>query len=118
LASVVLRKGRWYVKYRNAAGRWVRRASTASTKTAAKRLAADVERAAERQRFGLEPQLPEDGGGTLGELLRWWLATYSVRQPSELPLVRWTGGLGRRSASGLRFVLHGRPVAERRMSPA
>ena len=35
-----------------------------------------------------------------------------------LPLVRWTGGLGRRSASGLRFVLHGRPVAERRMSPA
>ena len=39
-------------------------------------------------------------------------------QGTELPLVRWTGGLGRRSASGLRFVLHGRPVAERRMSPA
>jgi hypothetical protein len=36
----------------------------------------------------------------------------------ELPLIRWTGGLSRRSASGLRFVLHGRPVAERRVAPA
>jgi len=39
-------------------------------------MAGELERPAERQRLGLEPLPPEDGGGTLGELLRWWLETY------------------------------------------
>jgi hypothetical protein len=36
-----------------------------------------LERRAERVRLGVEAGLPEDGGGTLAELLQWWLDTYS-----------------------------------------
>ncbi len=83
MASVSERGGRWYVKYRDASGKWVRQVTTASSKTSAGRLAAELERRAERQRLGLEQPIPEDGGGTFTELLRWWLDTYSRGRPSH-----------------------------------
>ncbi len=39
-------------------------------------LVAELELRAERQRLGLEALPPSDGGGTLLELLSWWLETY------------------------------------------
>jgi integrase len=83
MASVAFRKNRWYVKYRDHRGRWVRKTSTARTKTEARRLADDLERRCERQRLGLEPLPDHDGGGTLAELLEWWLDTYSVKLASH-----------------------------------
>jgi integrase len=47
-------------------------ATKATTKTEARRLAADLERQAERARFGLEP-LPSESTLTLGQLCTWWL---------------------------------------------
>ena len=64
-------------------GRWRNRVSAARTKTEACRLADDLERKTERQRLGLEATPPVDGGGTLSELLEWWLATYSRGSPSH-----------------------------------
>ena len=77
MASVYQRKDKWYLRYRDRYGHWCDRVSTARTKTEAKRLATKYERHCERQRLGLEPIAPTDGGGTLGELLAWWLLTYS-----------------------------------------
>jgi len=72
MASVYPKRGIWYARVRDAAGRWVGIATSAQTKTEAKRLAIDLERKAERQRHGLEP-LPSECSLTLGELCEWWL---------------------------------------------
>src|SRR5438874_1615017 len=74
MASVYQKRRRttWYLRVKDAAGRWQNIASTAANKTEAKRLAADLERKAERQRLGLEP-LPTDCKLTVGELVEWWL---------------------------------------------
>ena len=66
----------WYVRYKDGRGKWRSIASTAANKTDAKRLAGELEHKAERQRLGLEPLPDEDGGGTVAELLEWWLDTY------------------------------------------
>jgi hypothetical protein len=83
MASVIFRSGKWFLKFRDHRGRWVRKTSSARTKTEARRLADDLERRCERQRLGLEPVLDETGGGTLAELLAWWLDTYSVKLASH-----------------------------------
>jgi integrase len=75
MSSVLKRGARWYVKFKDANGRWCTRPTTAETKTDAKRLASDLERQAERQRLGLDP-LASDDGATLGDLLRWWEDAY------------------------------------------
>jgi len=62
----------WYVGFRGATGRWIEKASKAQSKTEARRLAADLERQAERQRLGLEA-LPTDSTQTLAELCSWWI---------------------------------------------
>ena len=74
MASVYQKRGRgtWYLRVKGAAGRWADIASTAKTKTEARRLAADLERKAERQRLGLDP-LPTDCTLTVGQLVEWWL---------------------------------------------
>jgi len=83
MASVLQRRGTWYLKWKGADGRWCRTASAARTKAEARRLAEDLERKAERSRLGLEP-LPEDRcTWTFAELMEWWLATYSARSPSH-----------------------------------
>jgi len=82
MASVYQRGSKWYLRYRNNRGRWIDRVSTARTKTEAKRLAAELERQAERQRLGLEVR-PIDDGRTLDDLMGWWLDTYSKSSSSH-----------------------------------
>ena len=124
MASVFQRGSRWYVRVKDSTGRWINRVTVATTKTEARRLAGDVERKAERVRFGLEAAPPVDGGGTLGDLLTWWLDTYRRGQPAyateasgvrvhiqasalaSLPLVQITAGqieelLQRKAGDGL-----------------
>jgi len=52
MASVYKRKNSksWYIRYKRADGRWTDVASTASTKTEAKRLAKELENEAWRER--------------------------------------------------------------------
>jgi len=77
MAAPYLKDGKWYLRFKDEAGRWRGRVSAARTKAEAKRLQAELERRAERVRLGVEVALPEDGGGTLAALLQWWLDTYS-----------------------------------------
>ena len=72
MAGVYLKRGKWYARLKDGTGRWRGVATTARSKTEAKRLASDMERKAERQRFGLEP-LPSDFTLTLAGLCEWWL---------------------------------------------
>jgi integrase len=83
MAFVFQRGAKWYIGYRDNRARQRQKVTSARTKSEAKRLASDLERQHERQRLGLEPLPPEDGGGTLRELLRWWLDTYSKTSPSH-----------------------------------
>jgi integrase len=77
MASPYLKRGTWYLRWKDEAGRWRAKACRARTKAEARQLQAQLERRAERVRLGVEVGVPEDGGGTLAELLRWWLVTYS-----------------------------------------
>ena len=74
MASVFQREGRegWFVKWTDAYGKQQRKKVPARTKNDARRIAADLERQAERQRLGLEA-LPTDSTMTLAELVRWWV---------------------------------------------
>ncbi|SRR6266851_512193 len=83
MASVFERSGRWYLRVKDGAGLWRKIPSEARTKTEARRLAEEFERHAERQRLGLEPLPPVDGGGTLAALLEWWLTEHSSGSPSH-----------------------------------
>ncbi len=83
MASVYAKAGKWYMRFKDSSGRWRDRVTKAHTKTEARRIADELERKAERQRLGLEERPPEDGGGTLGDLLRWWLDTHSAQSPSH-----------------------------------
>ncbi len=83
MASVYEKAGKLYIHYKDARGKWRDKASSARTKTEARRLAGELERRCERQRLGLEPLPAEDGGGTFDELMKWWLDTYSAGSPSH-----------------------------------
>jgi len=83
MASVYLKRGRWNLRIRDQHGRWRDKGSTARTTTEAKRLVGELETKYERARLGLETLPPEDGGGTLGELMSWWLKTHSAKTPSH-----------------------------------
>jgi integrase len=83
MASAYLKRGRWYLRYKDPRGRWRAEASTARTKTEAKRLASEMEGAGERERKGLEVGPGPAADWTLAELLRWWLKEYSAGMPSH-----------------------------------
>ncbi len=83
MAYVYKRGEKWYIGFRNNRGQWHAKACSARSKTEAKRLAEELGLNHERQRFGLEALPAEDGGGTFGDLLRWWLRTYSRKSPSH-----------------------------------
>jgi len=72
----------WRIRYRDAHRQWRSEPCTVRTKGEAKELAVDMERKHERARRGLEPLAPRDGGGSLGDLFRWWLKTYSQPRTS------------------------------------
>lgn len=83
MADPYLRGEKWYLRVRNASGKWIAKVSTARTKTEARRLAGDLERRYERERLGLEV-LPATGTAeTLDSLLSWWMETYSAGKPSH-----------------------------------
>jgi hypothetical protein len=82
VASVFLKRQTWYLRVRDGSGRWVSKASAATTKTEARRLAVDLERRFERQQLGLEPADIEDGGGTIAQLMTWWIDTFLRHKPS------------------------------------
>jgi len=81
--GVLLKDGRYILRWTNGIGKRAWLTSKAETKTEAKRLLRDLQRQAERQRLGLEPLPTEDGGGTVAELLQWWLDTISQGSPSH-----------------------------------
>jgi integrase len=83
MAYVYKRGEKWYVGFRDNRGQWRAKACSARTKTEAKSMAGEIGLNHERQRFGLEPLPDPDGGGTFGDLLRWWLKTYSAKSPSH-----------------------------------
>jgi len=82
MASVYEKRGTWYLRYKNERGRWTAIASSALTKTEARRLAEDFERKAERIRLGLEPAMVPTGDRTVGDLVSWWLENVWVGRPS------------------------------------
>jgi integrase len=83
MASVYEKAGKWYMRFKDSSGKWRDKVTKARTKTEARRLAEELERKAERQRFGMEERPPEDGGGTLAELMEWWLEKYSAGRPTH-----------------------------------
>ena len=74
--------GRWLARWKDAAGQWRCTAAAENTKRSAQRLAEELEAAARRQLAGLEPLPPSNGGGTVAELLAWWIEAYSRRLAS------------------------------------
>ena len=72
MASAYRKRKTWYASYRDAAGGFKSVATTAQTKTDARRIAHELETKAERQRHGLEP-MTVDCKLTLTELCQWWL---------------------------------------------
>jgi len=83
MASVYEKAGKWYMRFKDDSGRWRDRVTKARTKTEARRLAEELERKSERQRFGIEERPPEDGGGTVAQLMEWWLEKYSAGRPTH-----------------------------------
>src|SRR5258708_29539408 len=91
MSSVYLKRNRWYLRVRDPHGRWISKASAATTKTEAKRLALELERRFNRQQLGLEPLDLEDGGGTVAQLMEWWIDTFLRHAPSfetTIPTIR------------------------------
>jgi len=78
VASVFKRVGSkaWYVKWKDGHGRWKTAATKARTKLQARLIAQELEQRGQRERLGLDPLPPSDGGGTLRELLEWDLRTH------------------------------------------
>jgi integrase len=82
VASVFLKRSTWYLQVRDGAGRRRCVASTAATKTEAKRLAGEMERRFERQRLGLEPAAIADDLRSVDDLLEWWIDAFLRHAPS------------------------------------
>ena len=79
MAAPFRKNGRWYLRYKDAQGRWRQVPSEADTKTNARRLAVDLQRREERIRLGVEVAPPENGGGTVDQLISWWIDTYLAK---------------------------------------
>lgn len=81
MAYAYSRGKKFWIGYLDNRGRPRREPTVARTKTEAVRFARELERQHERQRKGLEPLPPEDGGGTVAALFEWWLENYSKPKP-------------------------------------
>jgi integrase len=90
MASVYEKAGKWYMRVKDAGGRWRDKVTHARTKTEARRMADELERRAERQRLGLEARPLNDGGGalTVEEVVRWYCDMYLKDRPSYEPTMR------------------------------
>ena len=94
MASVVNRDGKWYLRFKDSAGRWVQHVCKAQSKTEAKRLANEMEQKSERQRLGLEAK-PSDPSMTLGILMEWWMTEYPGSRLADV---------GRRASISKHFI--------------
>jgi len=83
MASVFEKHGKYYARWKDAAGRWRKEATSCRTKRDAQRNADDLERKAERQRKGLEPLDVDAPQMTFAELFEWWWKEYGSRQRSD-----------------------------------
>jgi integrase len=79
VAEPFRKNDRWYLRYKDAQGRWRQKPCDAETKTEARRLASELQRREERVRLGIEQAPPENCGGTVNELLEWWIETYLAK---------------------------------------
>jgi len=77
------RRGKFYARWKDANGGWQDTPTNARTKSEAKRIAVELETRAWRERMGLEQLRAEDGGGTVRDLLKWWLEAFSEDAPSH-----------------------------------
>jgi integrase len=77
MGSVYRRGDVWWIKFKDALGEWKPSATRAQTKAEAKAVLVEEEQRVERQRRGLEPVTRNPERWTLGDLMRWWLDTYS-----------------------------------------
>ena len=76
MAEPFKRRGAWYARVKDAAGRWRNVVlAEARTKAQARDLATGLALQSRRRREGLEPA-PTDRSLTVHALLRWWLDTY------------------------------------------
>lgn len=83
MASVYKKRSTWYIRNKDAAGRWHVKAPQAQTKTEARRLAQEAAVKAEKEGWGLCAYDNHSGQHRfLEDLLRWWLQTYSLGTPS------------------------------------
>ncbi len=77
------RPGKFHARWRDRTGAWRDTPTHARTKREAKRIAEELEQRAWRQRMGLEQLGTPDGGGTVRELMNWWLDTFSKGNASH-----------------------------------
>src|SRR5512147_2158882 len=77
MGTVFSYKRGWRFKYRDAAGEWRTVTTKASTKAEARSELHEKELEVERQRLGLVPRSVNPKRWTVGDMMRWWLDTYS-----------------------------------------
>ncbi len=78
LESVYLKNEVWYLRVKNAAGKWLAVRSDARNKAQAKEHAIELARKYQRQAQGLEAIPAPDGGGTVAAMMERWLAEDSA----------------------------------------
>ena len=88
MAQPYLRGNRWYLKYKDARGRWQDKVCSARTKGQAHELLREIQVAEDRARHGLDVRPPEDGGGTVDELIDWWAEKFLKHKVSYGPCIR------------------------------
>ena len=79
MASVFEKNGNYYLRWKDAAGRWRKQISACRTKRDAQRDADDLKRKAERQSKGLEPLIEDAPQLTFAQLFEWWWEEYGSR---------------------------------------
>jgi integrase len=87
MAQPYLRGNRWYLKYKDARGRWQDKVCSARTKGQAYELLREIQVAEDRARHGLDVRPPEDGGGTVDELIDWWAEKFLKHKVSYGPCI-------------------------------
>jgi integrase len=82
MAQPYLRGGRWYLKYKDAAGRWHDKVCDARNKTQAAELLREIQVAEDRARHGLDQRPAQDGGGTVDQMVEWWVEKFLAKKAS------------------------------------
>ena len=96
MASVYVKRGKFYARWKDASGRWRHTILCCRTKRDAQNDAIDLERKAERQRRGLEPLADDTPDRTFAELFEWWWGEYGSRQRGD-----WESFLRKHLVQGL-----------------